>query len=504
MGLTEHSGLRSDTSSRRYVGQKHVTESHLQRSTSTHKRSNFTQQQTTPLLHSVKTSVPFSHLSQASTASRSNKTKSLLRKRISHETPCLQSKSKHVEYLPSLDWGMNRKYTIILFIILSSVGLDQWSKQMAVHYLKRPDQGCDRCYKVYSECTKRCSAQQNKRNHSLVACRKNCDQIRQHCRKYDEKNYALCKDYYNKHIVPAWRKRVDNVKGSLNCQRVIMGTHAECVVVEGFFHYKYQINPGAAFGLLSQYPSSFRRPFFITITIIAILFILYVLIWRIDASFKLMIFSLSLILSGALGNFIDRLRLDYVIDFIKWYVNIKPFSLQLFQWSWHIKGGYHEWPTFNVADIAITVGVFLIAIELLLTTDDLDEVEETEKAEDTENAEDTTDTEATENAQETTNTTNSETTNTSTEVTEQEDTPTTQEAGAIEQKNVATSTLELTEETDSPHEQAHSVTNENTDSLVQTAPEQVAPETIPAQAPDTQEQETERNGQEEDHSLEKK
>ena len=58
-------------------------------------------------------------------------------------------------------------------------------------------------------------------------------------------------------------------------------------------------------------------------------------------------FTLGIILGGAIGNFIDRVRLGYVIDFIDWH--------------WYSS----SWPTFNVADSAISVGVVLLVIEMI-------------------------------------------------------------------------------------------------------------------------------------------
>jgi signal peptidase II len=63
-----------------------------------------------------------------------------------------------------------------------------------------------------------------------------------------------------------------------------------------------------------------------------------------------LIISLSLVFGGAIGNFVDRLHLSYVIDFIDWYV--RPIG---------------HWPTFNVADCGITVGVGLLVLDMILT-----------------------------------------------------------------------------------------------------------------------------------------
>jgi signal peptidase II len=124
-----------------------------------------------------------------------------------------------------------------------------------------------------------------------------------------------------------------------------MDLHSSITVVENFFNITYIRNKGAAFGFLAD--SSYRLPFFIMISGVALIVILGIYRkLRPEQTFNA--FSLSLIFSGALGNLIDRVRLGEVIDFI--YVH------------WY----QHYWPAFNVADSAICVGVFLLAIEMLL------------------------------------------------------------------------------------------------------------------------------------------
>jgi signal peptidase II len=122
-----------------------------------------------------------------------------------------------------------------------------------------------------------------------------------------------------------------------------MALHSSITVVENFFNITYLRNKGAAFGILAN--SSFRLPFFILVSTVAACVIL-VVIKRLREDQKLAAVSLSLIFSGALGNLIDRVRLGEVIDFlyVHWYE--------------------HYWPAFNVADSAICVGVFLLAIDM--------------------------------------------------------------------------------------------------------------------------------------------
>jgi signal peptidase II len=117
-------------------------------------------------------------------------------------------------------------------------------------------------------------------------------------------------------------------------------------VFENFWHFRYVENPGAAFGFLADQESWLRLPLFITITIVATGFICW-MFRETTPEQRLMRFTLGIILGGALGNFIDRIRLGYVIDFIDWH--------------WY----EHNWPTFNIADSAISVGVALLVIEMI-------------------------------------------------------------------------------------------------------------------------------------------
>ena len=119
-------------------------------------------------------------------------------------------------------------------------------------------------------------------------------------------------------------------------------------IIPDLFAIVHVLNPGAAFGILASRSASFRNPFFIGISILAIGFILYY--WhRGPEDQPLASFALSLILGGALGNLTDRLRIGMVIDFL---------DVHYYQ--------YH-WPAFNVADSAITVGVSLMLLELVLS-----------------------------------------------------------------------------------------------------------------------------------------
>jgi signal peptidase II len=124
-----------------------------------------------------------------------------------------------------------------------------------------------------------------------------------------------------------------------------LALYQSLTVVQGFFNITYVRNKGAAFGIFAD--SAVRLPFFIGISVLAAAAILWYL-GRISEEQKLLRISLSLILAGALGNLIDRLRLGEVIDFLDAH--------------WH----QHHWPAFNVADSAITVGVALWLLDLWL------------------------------------------------------------------------------------------------------------------------------------------
>ena len=109
-------------------------------------------------------------------------------------------------------------------------------------------------------------------------------------------------------------------------------------IIPDIFALTYVRNTGAAFGFLSEMPDWFRQPFFYLTTGIAII-ILAGFLRRLGETEQLARLSVVGILSGAIGNLIDRIRFGYVIDFL--------------DFSWH---GYH-WPAFNVADMCITLGV---------------------------------------------------------------------------------------------------------------------------------------------------
>jgi len=117
-------------------------------------------------------------------------------------------------------------------------------------------------------------------------------------------------------------------------------------LVDGYLDLAYVRNPGAAWGFLARSQVSFRQPFFVGISLLAMGFILYLFL-RLEPGQRLLLLALALVMGGAVGNFVDRLRFRYVIDFIELHLRHR-----------------HRWPTFNVADMAITVGVVLLFVEM--------------------------------------------------------------------------------------------------------------------------------------------
>jgi lipoprotein signal peptidase len=120
-------------------------------------------------------------------------------------------------------------------------------------------------------------------------------------------------------------------------------------------------NRGGAWGLLQSTSENVRRPFFLLVSVAAIAFIM-TLYRRLQARQRALKWGLPLVLGGALGNVFDRIRYGHVIDFIDAHVT-GEFSLSPFRFVLG-HGPDHHWPTFNVADIAICVGVGLMAIDM--------------------------------------------------------------------------------------------------------------------------------------------
>lgn len=113
-------------------------------------------------------------------------------------------------------------------------------------------------------------------------------------------------------------------------------------VIANFFNIVLVYNTGAAFSFLSG-ETGWQRWLFIGITVAAVALIMWMI--RTHRDNKLFCWGLVLILGGAVGNLIDRIRLGHVIDFLDF-----------------VFGGWHFW-AFNIADSAITVGAALLILD---------------------------------------------------------------------------------------------------------------------------------------------
>ena len=123
-------------------------------------------------------------------------------------------------------------------------------------------------------------------------------------------------------------------------------------------------NKGGAWGLLQGQSENVRRPFFLLVSVAAIAFIV-TLYRRLQPNQHALKWGLPLVLGGALGNVFDRIRYGFVIDFIDYRADWIKRLNELIQKKYPAHIVTDHWPTFNVADIAICVGVALMAIDML-------------------------------------------------------------------------------------------------------------------------------------------
>lgn len=116
-------------------------------------------------------------------------------------------------------------------------------------------------------------------------------------------------------------------------------------IFKGFFQIFYAKNSGAIWGLFHNQSNSIIPKIITLISTIAVLILIFFFL-KVSPKHKLEILSLSFIIGGAIGNIIDRIHQGFVVDFLDFYIN-----------------GYH-WPTFNIADSFITIGVIILAISI--------------------------------------------------------------------------------------------------------------------------------------------
>ncbi len=132
--------------------------------------------------------------------------------------------------------------------------------------------------------------------------------------------------------------------------RDMIPLHDSIAIIPSFFNLTHVTNPGGAFNLLARSDDAFRIPFFLGMTAVAVVALLYFL-REIESHQRLLLFAIAGVLGGAIGNFIDRVVLGEVTDFLDVYV-----------------GSYH-WPSFNVADSFISIGVVVLLAHSLFWDD---------------------------------------------------------------------------------------------------------------------------------------
>ena len=125
-------------------------------------------------------------------------------------------------------------------------------------------------------------------------------------------------------------------------------------IIDGFFNLTYVRNYGAAFGFLSTINANFREIFFLVMPPAALIIIIMIL-RGVDEDDKPQLFALSCVFGGAIGNYIDRLRFRYVIDFLDFHY------------------GQYRWPAFNIADSAIVCGVSILLLLMFLHRNHVEE-----------------------------------------------------------------------------------------------------------------------------------
>jgi signal peptidase II len=132
-----------------------------------------------------------------------------------------------------------------------------------------------------------------------------------------------------------------NEHGRIQPQRA---QRSPVVLIDGFLEFRYAENCGAAFGFMRDMPSPVRKGVFYVAAAGAVVLLLWMFITGRGGT--LFTISVPLIIAGAIGNFVDRIRFGYVVDFVRVHLDDR--------WAY---------PTFNVADAWITIGVVLILIE---------------------------------------------------------------------------------------------------------------------------------------------
>ena len=226
------------------------------------------------------------------------------------------------------------KFLLVIFIVFAAVVLDQWSKQWAddsLSTMRYPD-------------------------HAVVLTVPDTAQNIT-LEQFIKETYPDQPELNQKQMIISTTKEGGRIfpTETLNPGDKIEIHNLSLTVIEGYFDYQYARNTGAAFSFMADKSPEFRKYFFGATSILAVLLILAYIGFSSWKKKKPLIIFLAIILGGAVGNILDRVRLGYVIDFISWHV------------------GEHYWPTFNVADVFVTCGVALLVIDLIVHRKEEDE-----------------------------------------------------------------------------------------------------------------------------------
>ena len=133
-------------------------------------------------------------------------------------------------------------------------------------------------------------------------------------------------------------------------------------IIENFFTLRYATNRGAAWGMFGNFHEDIRIPFFYLITIIATAVLIF-FVRKVKADKILMPIALASIAGGMYGNFIDRVYVKFVVDFIDWHYYTS------------------HWPTFNIADVAISIGMGFIILDWIVNREEYKEIEDLKQLE---------------------------------------------------------------------------------------------------------------------------
>lgn len=170
-----------------------------------------------------------------------------------------------------------------------------------------------------------------------------------------EKSYMAYSDPQNSEVYQATHRLIHGfgtTPGEVDASNGAPASEPSPTVSKNWleFNFTYLRNHGAVWGIFSDMPDVWRLGLFYTVTVIAVGGVLF-LFRRTPPSNTLYRTALVFILAGALGNFIDRLVLTYVIDFL--------------HFQWRIWGWEYSFPVFNVADISIDIGIGLMILDLI-------------------------------------------------------------------------------------------------------------------------------------------